>query len=302
MSYTPLPASSTLPSYADFYRTEYGQFIKLLKPIGRVKASLLEVEQPAGDWSDRATTDLILTQNVAGPAHIAMDVGAGHFSGVGKKHDFTLAPPGSATRVLIDAPHRIRILAIPWESMSAWAESDELRLPTGGDFGVLHQTLSNEPRLTQTLDALWRQEDGASAAGALFSDALLLQVIATLVELARPVRIRPAAGLTPRDLKQVDACMRARLAEDLGIADLAAETGLSVAHFCRAFKQSTGRSPYQALIHLRMQHAQQLLSSSAMSVAEVALECGYAQPAHFAKLFRREVGLAPAQWRRARAF
>lgn len=298
MHYADAVSPGSWPSYAEFYRTEYGQFITLLKPAGRFRASLLEAEQPAGDWSDAATPDLIIAQSLSAPAQIEFDVGAGQFKGVGTTNQFLVTPPGAASRIWIDARHRIRMLAIPWQAMRSWADSEFLRLPEDGDFGALHRSLQSDPRVTRTLDELWRHVASGLPSDTMFADASLLQLVATLADRARPAERPRISGLSALDLERVEACMRARFSEDIGLADLATVTGLSVAHFCRAFKRSTGRSPYQALVSIRVRHAQRLLASRALSVAEVALECGYTQPAHFTKLFRRETGLPPSEWRR----
>lgn len=291
------PEPCALGSYLDFYQTAYGQFITTMKPIGRCMATLLEVEQPAGDWSDYPSNDLVVAQNVSGPACLKFQSDVGSFSGVGRKFDFMVTPPATATRIEIDARHRIRLLAIPWKSMCTWIDSDDLRLPADGNFGSLHHFLNRDLRLTRALDQLWTLDTGTSVTSTLYADALLVQIVGNLVELARPARSPVPYGLSKRQLQNVDAFMRSRLADDIGLSELASEVGLSVAHFCRAFKQSTGTSPYQALIRLRMLHAQQLLSQGDRSIAEVTFECGYSQPAHFARHFRREVGISPSEWR-----
>jgi AraC family transcriptional regulator len=300
MSPDDVPRPTQLPSYANFYKTAYGQFITSLRPAGRVGADLLESDQPAGDWSDAATDGLVVAQLVSGAARHTMDLGGGRFTTQARPLEFVVSSPGVATQIVVDAPHRIRVLSIPWQRMCAWADSDALRLPADGDFGRLHSATRQDVRVSRILDAMWQQDDGLSAAGTLFSDALLVEIVAVLLELGSAHRSRPIRGLTRFDLQRVDACMRARLFENIGLVDLASLVGLSVAHFCRAFKLATGRSPYQALVALRMQHAQQLLRGSPLSIAQVALSCGYEQPAHFAKLFRRAVGVAPAEWRRQR--
>ncbi|HEX8089322.1 MAG TPA: helix-turn-helix transcriptional regulator, partial [Blastocatellia bacterium] len=53
-------------------------------------------------------------------------------------------------------------------------------------------------------------------------------------------------------------------------------------------------------INLRMEEARRLLRETKMSVIDVALEVGYANPSHFARLFRRETGLSPSDYRRQR--
>jgi AraC family transcriptional regulator len=49
-----------------------------------------------------------------------------------------------------------------------------------------------------------------------------------------------------------------------------------------------------------MEEARRLLRETKMNVVDVALEVGYADPSHFAQLFRRETGLSPSEYRRQR--
>lgn len=59
-------------------------------------------------------------------------------------------------------------------------------------------------------------------------------------------------------------------------------------------------SPSRHHINLRMNLARRLLRETKKSVVDVALDVGYANPSHFAKLFRRETGLSPSDYRRQR--
>jgi AraC family transcriptional regulator len=49
-----------------------------------------------------------------------------------------------------------------------------------------------------------------------------------------------------------------------------------------------------------MNEARRLLRETKMGIVDVALEVGYANPSHFARLFRRETGLSPSDYRRQR--
>jgi len=55
-----------------------------------------------------------------------------------------------------------------------------------------------------------------------------------------------------------------------------------------------GVSPSHYHINLRMDEAKRLLRETKRSVVEIALEVGYANPSHFAQLFRKETGLSRA--------
>ena len=101
-------------------------------------------------------------------------------------------------------------------------------------------------------------------------------------------------------LRQIKDWMAEHVAEDLNLDRLAAQAGLSKFHFHRLFKSAMRVSPSRHHINLRMNVARQLLRETKKSVVDVALDLGYTNPSHFAKLFRRETGLSPSDYRRQR--
>jgi transcriptional regulator GlxA family with amidase domain len=68
-------------------------------------------------------------------------------------------------------------------------------------------------------------------------------------------------------------------------------------HFAAQFRSTTGYSPHAYLLRRRIEHAQMLLRSSALSVLDVALSCGFGSHAHFTTVFGRMVGEPPNSWR-----
>ena len=101
-------------------------------------------------------------------------------------------------------------------------------------------------------------------------------------------------------LQQITDWMAEHIAEDFNLDRLAAQAGLSKFYFNRLFKSAMGMSPSRHHINLRMNEARRLLRETRKSVVEVALDVGYANPSHFAQLFRRETGLSPSDYRRQR--
>jgi AraC family transcriptional regulator len=99
-------------------------------------------------------------------------------------------------------------------------------------------------------------------------------------------------------LRRVIEAMRHSLREDFRLDLFAAEAELSTFHFSRAFKQTTGFSPSDYFIQLRMDEAKRLLRETEMSVLEVSLDVGYSSPSHFAQVFRRQVGVTPSDYRK----
>jgi AraC family transcriptional regulator len=75
---------------------------------------------------------------------------------------------------------------------------------------------------------------------------------------------------------------------------------MSEFHFNRLFKRATGVPPSQYQIKLRMDAARRLLRETKRSMITIAIEVGYSNPSRFARLFRKETGLSPTDYRRQR--
>ena len=113
-------------------------------------------------------------------------------------------------------------------------------------------------------------------------------------------RPAPKGGLAPWQVRRVLDYLQAHLGEDISLARLAAEARLSTFHFARAFRQSMGTPPHRFLAGLRLDRARQLLETTDLAVTEVAAQVGYQAPQALARVFRRELGQSPGEWRRLR--
>ncbi|WP_377273857.1 helix-turn-helix domain-containing protein [Peterkaempfera sp. SMS 1(5)a] len=108
------------------------------------------------------------------------------------------------------------------------------------------------------------------------------------------------SGLTQRQLASVRELMEGRIAAPVPLTELAAAASLSVSQFTRQFRASTGESPHQCLLRLRLEHACRLLRTSSSSIPEVALQCGFSHQEHLTRVMRTKLGTTPAALRRAR--
>lgn len=79
---------------------------------------------------------------------------------------------------------------------------------------------------------------------------------------------------------------------------LAAEVGMSRSPFAAKFKALVGQSPMTYLKHWRMQLAAKLLRDRTLSRTNIAERVGYESTEAFSRIFKREFGVAPAQFRR----
>ncbi len=75
-------------------------------------------------------------------------------------------------------------------------------------------------------------------------------------------------------------------------------SGLGERTFTRRFIKATGMSPIQYIHAIRIEEAKQMLEATPMSLETIAVELGYEDTSYFARLFKRDVGLTPAQYRR----
>jgi len=107
-------------------------------------------------------------------------------------------------------------------------------------------------------------------------------------------------GLSPFQLQRAKDVLAADCELDLTLGDVAEQCGLSRGHFAKAFRLSTGTTPHRWRQRCRIDRAQRLLAEGALSLADIALACGFADQSHFTRVFSRMVGEAPAGWRRRR--
>lgn len=103
-------------------------------------------------------------------------------------------------------------------------------------------------------------------------------------------------GLTPLQLRRVRDNIDARLDQEISLAQLAGDCGLSTSHFARAFARSTGVPPHRWLTQRRVERAKELMQTEA-SLAEIALMCGFSDQSHLTRVFAQAVGVTPGRWR-----
>jgi AraC-like DNA-binding protein len=104
-------------------------------------------------------------------------------------------------------------------------------------------------------------------------------------------------GLPPGAMRRVREHVELHLSKSMDLVELAGVASLSVYHFARAFKQSTGVAPHHYLVHRRIERAQEMLARSELPLSEIALAAGFSDQSHLARLFRQMLGVTPGQYR-----
>lgn len=110
----------------------------------------------------------------------------------------------------------------------------------------------------------------------------------------------PRGGLSSGAMRRVREYIEAHIGDSIELAALAAVAGLSMFHFARQFKESTGVTPHSYLVRRRIERAQQMLAESDLSLSEIAFRTGFSDQSHLTRHFRQTVGVTPAELRRLR--
>ena len=100
-------------------------------------------------------------------------------------------------------------------------------------------------------------------------------------------------------VKQTVLMIEADLSVELSPARLAAAQRVSLGHLCTIFKQETGKTLTEYIRERRMEYASYLLETTDLQIQTVALHCGIIDVQYFSKLFKRQLGISPTQYRLA---
>ena len=97
----------------------------------------------------------------------------------------------------------------------------------------------------------------------------------------KPIFRRYADGLASYKLRQTIDYIQSNLDKKLSLETMAREIDMGRYYFADQFKQAMGVSPYQYVIEQRLAKAKKLLQQQERSLADIALDCGFASQSHF---------------------
>lgn len=104
-------------------------------------------------------------------------------------------------------------------------------------------------------------------------------------------------GLPQTKLRQVIEYINENLDKDLTLVEIANTVGMSMYHFSRLFKQSTGLSPYQYVTNSRIEKAKRLLVQTEEAINQIGQQVGFPNQSHFTNVFRKAMGVTPKAYR-----
>ncbi len=210
--------------------------------------------------------------------------------------DLGLYPSGEYGRLSWDTPSHNVYLMVENQYLSRIVQQG-MGL---AQFALRERLQFQDPFLAQLCRQLLAAAGSEHALGLLYIESLTNALCHHLLEHHAKVEQRlPTGGLlTGAVLARIDAYLEAHAETPVTLETLAGLANLSVFHFARLFKQTTGVAPYQHVLRWKIRRAQQQLRLGHAPVAAISDALGFATPANFSAAFKRAVGCSPQEFQR----
>jgi AraC family transcriptional regulator len=162
---------------------------------------------------------------------------------------------------------------------------------------------SYNPKLREVVRALFHSLMKPTGPGCFGRDQIVQSLCAEVLQQVDSDRMQPDAKrerrLTSRELSRALEALAHEVTDRGRLERVASNIGLSPFYFSRAFKATTGQSPHQFLIDMRIGKACQEMLSSSQPLSQIALACGFVSQAHMAHTFRSRLNVTPTDVRQA---
>jgi len=139
--------------------------------------------------------------------------------------------------------------------------------------------------------------------GVMYAETLTVGLVLHLLAnygVAKPKVPSPRGKLNAFQLRAVLECIESQLGDDVSLLTLARHAHISPFHFARLFRATVGVSPHQFVLRLRLERAVGFMKAGRMTLAEIAMECGFHDQPHFTRAFQRAFRITPAMYLRRR--
>jgi AraC family transcriptional regulator len=159
--------------------------------------------------------------------------------------------------------------------------------------------VTSDIRIAALMSAMREEVREGCPSGRLYGETISLALLAYLAgRYATPRHAENReTGLSPLQKRRIVDYIRANLANNISVAELAGLAQMSPSYFARVFRASFGVTPYRFVMQERVEAAKGMLASSKLSASQVATAFGFASQSHFVKVFRQFTGVTPKQYK-----
>lgn len=103
-------------------------------------------------------------------------------------------------------------------------------------------------------------------------------------------------------IKSMLSYIHRNYSEKLTLAEISREAFISTREANRIFQKAIRQTPFEYLIHYRLEQARVLLEKSDLSITEISYRCGFTDSTYMGKQFRKKFGETPGEYRRKANF
>lgn len=125
-----------------------------------------------------------------------------------------------------------------------------------------------------------------------------LELLFVMISRLRDKKPKSKSSFLMDEMDQAVSYFHTNYNHAVSIEAYARDHGMSVSWFIRNFKDYTGSTPAQYLLSLRIANAQSLLESTSYNVSEISDIVGYENPLYFSRLFKKQCGVSPTEFRK----
>ena len=125
-----------------------------------------------------------------------------------------------------------------------------------------------------------------------------LKKLLVLTRRACPENFAALPGQTAARVMAAQQYIEQHFTEEVSVEDVAAHVYISTSHLTHSFHDQVGYSPKQYIKLLRLSYARELMENTDIPVADVAVQCGFADVNNFIRAFRQTYSVSPGKWRR----
>ncbi|MEC4817651.1 MAG: AraC family transcriptional regulator [Scytonema sp. PMC 1069.18] len=210
--------------------------------------------------------------------------------------DVAVVPADSYHKSSWDAEAEFLILSIE-KLMFARAAHDSVDLQR---VEIIPQFTAPDPLIQQIGLALKSELESDNMGSRIYIEALATTLCIHILKhysVSKKIAT-PSEGLSRLKLRQAIEYINQNLEKDLTLAEIAATVEMSMYHFSRQFKQSTGFSPHQYVMNSRIEKAKRLLTKTEEAIDKICQEVGFQSQSHFTNVFRKLIGTTPKAYRK----
>ena len=108
-------------------------------------------------------------------------------------------------------------------------------------------------------------------------------------------------GLSPKQLQRAKEIMANHYSPRMSLEHVAQACNVSLGHFAREFKRSTGSTPHRWICRQKTSLAAEMLTETKLTLRQIAIACGFVDESHLGRWFKRLGGMTPTQYRLSRS-